>query len=82
MSPENRPLLDHEDQIIVRASAQTAWDMIKTFDSIHTWHPAAVSTELLVGENGKPLAVREFQTADGGIVISELLDYEPGKEME
>ena len=76
MSPGNRPLLDHEDRIVVPASAQTAWDTIKSFDSIHTWHPAAVSTELLVGENGEPLAVREFQTADGGFVISELLDYD------
>jgi len=31
---------------------------------------------MLVGENGQPLAVREFQTADGGFVISELLEYD------
>ena len=75
MTAEPRVLI-HEDQIALDASAQQAWDAIKDFDAIHTWHPAAVSTELLVGENGQPLAVREFQTADGGFVISELLEYD------
>jgi hypothetical protein len=76
MSDANRPLLHHEDRITLRASAQQAWDAIKNFGDIHTWHPAAVSTELLVGQNGEPLAVREFQLADGGFVISELLEYD------
>ena len=80
MSDLNRPLLRHEDQVTLRASAEQAWEAIKNFDGIHTWHPAAVSTELLVGRNGEPLAVREFQLADGGFVISELLEYdEDGK---
>ncbi len=70
------PVLYHEDQITLDASAQQVWDAIKDFDAIHTWHPAAVSTEMLVGENGQPLAVREFQIADGGFVISELLEYD------
>lgn len=73
------PVLHHEDQITLEASAQRAWDAIKDFDAIHTWHPAAVSTEMLVGENGRPLAVREFQVADGGFVISELLDYDEAR---
>ena len=76
MSDANRPLLHHEDQVTLRASAQQAWDAIKNFSDIHTWHPAAVSTEMLVGQNGEPLAVREFQIADGGFVISELLEYD------
>lgn len=73
------PVLHHEDQITLDVSAQEVWDAIKDFDAIHTWHPAAVSTEMLVGENGQPLAVREFQTADGGFVISELLDYDEAR---
>ena len=34
---------------------------------------------MLVGENGTPLAVREFQVKGGGFVISELLAYDEDK---
>ena len=34
---------------------------------------------LFNGENGKPLAVREFQKMNGGFVISELLEYDETK---
>ena len=56
-----RPVLRNTHRVILRASAQKAWDAIKQFDGIHTWHPAVESTTLPVSENGKPLAVREFQ---------------------
>lgn len=75
----HRPILYYKDQIALQASPQQAWDTFKQFDSIHTWHPAAESTVLLVGENGKPLAVREFQLRGGGFVISELLEYDEMK---
>ena len=61
------PVLHHEDQITLEASAEQVWDAIKDFDAIHTWHPGAVSTEMLVGENGQPLAVREFHEIRGAI---------------
>jgi hypothetical protein len=73
------PVINHEDQITLGAPAKQVWDAIKDFDAIHTCHPAAVSTEMLLGENGQPLAVREFQTADGGFVISELLEYDEAR---
>ena len=79
MSTADRSLLQHRDHVTLEASPQKAWDAIKNFDSIHTWHPAAESTEMLVGENGKPLAVREFQATDGGFVISERLEYAEAK---
>ena len=55
------PVLRHTEQVILKASAQNAWDAIKHFDGTHTWHPAVERTTVLVGANGKPLAVREFQ---------------------
>jgi Polyketide cyclase / dehydrase and lipid transport len=70
-----RPLLFHSDKIVLKASPQEAWDAIKTFDQIHKWHPATENTVMLVGTNGVPLAVREFQLKGGGFVISELLEY-------
>lgn len=56
-------------------SPATAWNIFKTFSQIHTWHPATENTVLLVGKDGEPLAVREFQIKGGGFVISELLEY-------
>jgi mxaD protein len=70
-----RPLLFHKDQIALKASPQEAWDAIKTFDKIDKWHPATENCVMLVGANGVPLAVREFQLKGGGFVISELLEY-------
>jgi mxaD protein len=75
-----RPVLKYRSQITVKASPQKAWDSFKKFDSIHEWHPATEGTRLLVGQNGKALAVREFQLKGGGFVISELLAYDEGRK--
>jgi mxaD protein len=75
-----RPVLKHKDEITLKATPQKAWDTFKDFDSIHKWHPATENTVLLVGQNGKPLAVREFQIKGAGaFVISELLAYDERK---
>lgn len=76
-----RPTLKYQSEVRLTASPQKAWNAFKTFSAIHDWHPATEGTRLLVGENGKPLAVREFQLkGGGGFVISELLAYdEAGK---
>lgn len=76
----SRPVLKYESQVTLKASPQKAWDSFKTFGAIHEWHPATEGTRLLVGENGKPLAVREFQLKGGGFVISELLAYDESKK--
>lgn len=76
----DRPMLSYTSQITLKASPQKAWDAFKKFDSIHEWHPVTEGTRLLVGENGKPLAVREFQLKGGGFVISELLAYDEAKK--
>ena len=52
----------------------------KTFSAIHEWHPVTEGTKLLVGEDGRPLAVREFQLKGGGSVISELLTYNEARK--
>jgi mxaD protein len=75
-----RPLLKYKSEITLKASPQKAWNAFKKFDSIHEWHPATEGTKLLVGENGKPLAVREFQVKGGAFVISELLAYDEAKK--
>jgi mxaD protein len=75
-----RPVLSYKSQIALKASPQKAWNSFKKFDSIHEWHPATEGTKLLVGQNGKPLAVREFQLKGGpGFVISELLAYDEAR---
>ena len=76
-----RPVLKHKSEITLKASPQKAWDSFKTFGAIHDWHPATEGTKLLVGANGKPLAVREFQLKGGdGFVISELLAYDEARK--
>lgn len=75
-----RAVLRYQEQIALKASPQQSWNAIKVFDSIHLWHPVTEGTVLLVGENGKPLAVREFQVKGGGFVISELLAYDEAKK--
>jgi mxaD protein len=74
-----RPVLKYKDQVTLKAPPQKAWNTFKDFDSIHKWHPATENTVLLVGQNGKPLAVREFQVKGGAFVISELLAYDEAK---
>jgi mxaD protein len=76
-----RPVMTYKSEIALAASPQRAWDSFKTFGKIHDWHPATEGSRLLVGQEGKPLAVREFQLKGGpGFVISELLDYKEGKK--
>jgi mxaD protein len=75
-----RPVLKYESEITLKASPQKAWGSFKTFSAIHAWHPATEGTRLLVGRDGKPLAVREFQLKGGGFVISELLTYQEGQK--
>lgn len=71
-----RPVLKYKAEVALKAPPQKAWDSFKDFDSIHKWHPATENTVLLVGQNGTPLAVREFQVKGGAFVISELLAYD------
>lgn len=76
-----KPVLKYKSQITVKVSPQKAWDSFKTFGKIHDWHPATENCKLLVGENSKPLAVREFQLRGGdGFVISELLAYDESRK--
>lgn len=79
VKPE-RAVLRYASRIALDAAPQRAWDAIKDFDGIHLWHPATEATVLLVGENGRPLAVREFQVKGGGFVISELLAYDEARK--
>jgi mxaD protein len=71
----NEGKMPYEASIEIKAPERSFWDVFKTFGRIHDWHPATENTVLLVGEEGKPLAVREFQIKGGGFVISELLEY-------
>jgi mxaD protein len=75
----DRPTLKYQSQVALKAAPQKAWNAFKTFGAIHEWHPATEGSRLLVGQNGKPLAVREFQLKGGGFVISELLAYDEGR---
>ena len=72
-------MLTYESTLSLNAAPQNAWDAIKTFDRIDAWHPETANCRMLVGENGKPLAVREFDLPGGAFVISELLAYDEAR---
>lgn len=73
-------MLTYESQIVLKATPQKAWNSFRTFGAIHEWHPATAGRRLLVGQNGKPPAVREFRPKGGGFVISELRSYDEGSK--
>ena len=75
-SADERATLNYAANVDVAASAEDAWDTFKTFGKIENWHPATSDTVLLVGQEGEPMAVREFQVDGGHYVISELLAYD------
>lgn len=68
--------LEIYDRIDLEADAPTAWNAFKTFGVIDGWHPATLNCRLILGEEGVPGAVREFEIQGGGYVISELLSYD------
>jgi mxaD protein len=76
---ESRPTLSYAAETTLKVAPGVAWDAFKTFDEIHTWHPVTENCRMLVGTNGVPLAVREFDLKGGGFVISELLAYDEAR---
>lgn len=57
----------------IAAAPSAVWDKIKNFDSLHTWHPAFASDEIVKGENNKVGAVRKLTVKDGPTFNEELL---------
>jgi mxaD protein len=66
-----------EKTVDIDAPVDEVWDAIKDFDSLHIWHPAFASDEIIKGENNKPHAVRKLTVKDGPSFTEELLEFDP-----
>jgi mxaD protein len=60
------------------AASEDVWDAMKSFDSLHTWHPGFSNTELMSGENNQPGAWRKLTIKDGPSFEEELTEFDDG----
>ncbi len=67
-----------EESIIVNASADKVWDLIKDFDKLHTWLPGVENSETQ-GGNDKG-AIRVLTLKGGGTITEELKSYKADKK--
>jgi mxaD protein len=67
-----------EETIVIDASADKVWDLIKGFDKLHTWLPAVESSDTQGGnEKG---ATRVLTLKGGGTITEELKSYKAAKK--
>jgi mxaD protein len=66
------------EKIVINASADKVWDLIKDFDNIHTWLPVVESTEAKGGNEVD--ATRELTLKDGGTITEKLSKYKADKK--
>lgn len=67
-----------EERIVINASADKVWDLIKNFSELHTWLPVCESS-VTQGGNEKG-ATRVLTLKGGGTITEELKSYKPEKK--
>ncbi|MEE9412671.1 MAG: SRPBCC family protein [Methylococcales bacterium] len=67
-----------EETIVINASADKVWDLIKDYDKIHTWLPAIESTDATGGNEVD--ATRVLTLKGGGTITEELKKYKADKK--
>ena len=66
-------------EAVINTDAATLWALVGNFGGLHTWHPAAKSTEL-TGDGTKAGDKRVLTLGDGG-KINETLEGQDNKTM-
>ena len=66
-------------QVTLQVTTAAAWDQVKNFDGLHTWHPGFSGAEIVKGTNNQPGAVRKLTLKDGPSFTEELLSYDGAK---
>jgi mxaD protein len=66
-------------QLTLPVAPAAAWDQIKNFDGLHTWHPGFSGAEIVKGSNNQPGAVRKLTLKGGPSFTEELLSYDGTK---
>ncbi len=67
-----------EESIVINASADKVWGLIKDFDQLHTWLPPVESTEAKGGNEVG--ATRVLTLKGGGTITEELKKYKADKK--
>ena len=62
--------LQVEETVLINADAETVWNMVKDFDSLHKWHPAIISTK---AEGGNEPGATRVLTLKNDSTITETL---------
>lgn len=63
------------ETITLKASPDTAWAVVKDYDSLHKWHPAFADDVIVAGVNNQMAAVRKLTIKDGPSFTEELLGW-------
>jgi hypothetical protein len=66
-------------QLTLQVAPAAAWDQIKNFDGLHTWHPGFSGAEIVKGTNNHVGAVRKLTLKGGPSFTEELLSYDGAK---
>ena len=74
--PDKPARLSVTQSIEIKAAPGVAWDTIKDFNGLPTWHPAVAKSEIVAGTNNKKGAVRLLTLKDGGTIKEKLLAYD------
>lgn len=61
-------------EVVLATAPADLWQQVGDFASIHVWHPAIVSTEIVKGENNVVGAHRKVTLGDGAAVVEELAE--------
>ena len=67
------------ENVVINAPADKVWSKVENFNDLGAWHPAVKSTQLQVGDNNKPGAVRLLTLQDGGTIKEKLISYDAKK---
>lgn len=62
--------LQVEETVLINADADTVWEMVKDFDSLHKWHPAIISTD---AQGGNEVGATRILTLKNDSTITETL---------
>lgn len=64
------------ESVMLDTSADQAWELVRHFDALDTWHPAVTKTEIVEGEVPLRGAIRRLTIGDGeGTIRETLTDY-------
>jgi hypothetical protein len=68
--------LNSYQTVDIQASADKVWGIIKSFETLHNWHPAFSSAKIISGKDGVPGAMRTLTLKDGPSFDEELLAFD------